>query len=366
MRCTAALAKELDMRTQAICVVALFGCTGTDSSGSDNDIRGALQTSFGATNLVSDQANAANHQDKELVNAWGIAAGEQGFWIADNGTGKISIVDGNGVAANGEYVSDKIAVEPGITGMVGNETTDFTISCNGESAPADFVVASETGKIWGVNGDVNATMGITVVDRSSANAIYKGVAIIANAGTHELLAADFHNGRIDVFDASFHLMPPCDAFVDSQLPDGYAPFNVVAIGDRVYVTYAKQDADAEDEVDGPGLGAIDVYDTSGVLMQRLATGGDLDAPWGIAMPPDGFGAGSNVLLVGNFGDGRINVVDSSGAVTAQLEDASGSALEVDGLWGITFGDGKDAGDAKVLYFAAGPDAEQHGLFGRVQ
>jgi uncharacterized protein (TIGR03118 family) len=315
--------------------------------------------------LVADRVNVgARRQDANLVNAWGIATGEGGFWLAANATGKVGIFDGDGRPARGEYTSDAIDLGEGITGVAANATDAFLIHCD-KVAPAEFIVATETGQLIGVSGDVDATRGFVLVD-TGGQASYLGVAIASTSMGPRLYAADFMNGKIDVYDGGFHLLHPKHAFVDTKLPADYAPFNVVAIGDRVYVMYALRGDDG-DEVHGAGLGIVDAYDTRGVLISRIATFGDLDAPWGVALAPAAFGTLGGALLVGNFGDGTIHAFDTKSEKTlGTLLDRNGRAIQIDGLWGLTFGDGMDAGLENTLYFAAGPVDETHGLFGRIE
>jgi uncharacterized protein (TIGR03118 family) len=197
--------------------------------------------------------------------------------------------------------------------------------------------------------------------------VYKGAAIAAQGSSHFLYATDFHNGTVDVFDAGFNRVATTGGFSDPGLPVGYAPFGIQAIGNLIYVAYAKQDAQAHDDVAGIGLGVVDVFDTSGKLMKQLVpAGGALNAPWGLAMAPANFGPFSNALLVGNFGDGRINAFDpATGAVLGFLSKADGSAIVIDGLWGIAFGNCLNNQPANTLFFAAGPGAEAHGAYGRI-
>jgi len=323
----------------------------------------AAATGFLRVDLVSDDASLPPRQDPDAVNTWGIAAGEQGFWIADEGTGKISIFDGKGNPAMGDYTSGQFFLEKGITGIVANRTEGgFEITCS-KTEPADFIVASTTGRLWGINDEVNASLGIVVVDRSADGAVYTGVTMTGSL----LLAADFAHGHIDVFDSRFQLLDMPGAFTDPNLPEDYSPFNVAAIGDKVYVAYALVDEEEGEEEAGPGLGIVDVYDGTGAFVMRLATGGSLNAPWGMAMAPANFGSASNMLLVGNFGDGAVTAFDpASGAEMGQLATSAGDVIKVDGLWGIAFGDGIEAGKPDVLYFAAGPDDEEHGLYGRIE
>jgi uncharacterized protein (TIGR03118 family) len=206
-----------------------------------------------------------------------------------------------------------------------------------------------------------------VIAATRPDAVYKGLAIGSTAAGNQLYAADFHNGRVDVFNGSFQVINTPGAFVDPNLPAGYAPFGIQNLGGWIYVTYGKQDAARHDEIHGPGLGVVDVYDSSGNFLRRVATGGALNAPWGLTLAPAGFGEFGGNLLVGNFGDGRINAYRPTAqgpyAVHGTLRSMNGAPIVIDGLWGIDFGNGAAAGPTTSLFFAAGPDNENHGLFG---
>jgi len=230
-------------------------------------------------------------------------------------------------------------------------------------ARAIFIFVSEIGTISAWNNTVNLNNAIQVA--STANAIYKGVALAFPRSGPRLYAANFHAGTVDVFDHEFHPLTLSGKFVDPDLPAGYGPFNIANIGGRLFVTFAKQDADAEDDVKGPGLGIIDVFDLNGHFRRRFASHGPLDAPWGMVVAPEGFGRFGGTLLVGNFGDGRINAFSlGSGDFRGALADSLGNPIEIEGLWGLHFGlevSGREV--ARRLYFAAGIDDEAHGLFG---
>jgi uncharacterized protein (TIGR03118 family) len=192
------------------------------------------------------------------------------------------------------------------------------------------------------------------------------LALAANGQGNFLFAADFHNARIDIFDAAFQPVTWAGAFVDPKLPAGYAPFGIQNLQGNLYVAYAKQDVDARDEVPGPGLGLVDVFDASGKLIRRVATGGRLNAPWGLALAPADFGRFSNALLVGNFGDGRITAYDArSGETLGQLRGPDGRRLVIPGLWGLAFGNGISSQPTGTLFFAAGINDEADGLYGRI-
>jgi uncharacterized protein (TIGR03118 family) len=335
----------------------LAGCFG---GGDDNE-----PTRFNLNALVSDGSGAA-HADANLVNGWGVAFNPNGFvWVADNGTNKSTLYDGSGVPQ-----SLVVSIPPGAagaaqpTGIVFNGVaTDFMVSAGGVSGASAFIFAGQGGTIAGWSPTVNLTVAITAVDASATGASYTGLALAGSP--QRLYAADFHNHKVDVYDSTFALVTPPGAFTDPALPAGYAPFGIQALGGRVYVTYALQDAGG-DEVKGAGLGVVDAYDTAGVLVRRLATGAPLNAPWGLALAQGDFGSFSNALLVGNFGDGRINAFDAnSGMFLGALSDGNGQPLVVDGLWGMAFGNGLNNQPSNTLFVAAGPADETHGLYARI-
>jgi uncharacterized protein (TIGR03118 family) len=321
-------------------------------------------------NLTSD-GTTTPHTDANLVNGWGLAAAPGSpWWVANNGTDTSTLYLATGTPLGFLVVS----VPGGPTGIVYNGSQSFVMKSGRKSAPAPFMFATEGGKIWGwsatVPGPLVSKDAMVVIDSSVGGAIYKGLAIATGApGGDFLYAADFHNGRVDVFDGDFNPVVMVGAFVDPTLPVGYAPFGIQNIGGHIFVAYAKQDADARDEIAGPGFGYVSEFDTAGVFVGRVASGGNLNAPWGLAMAPEtGFGPFSGHLLVGNFGDGYINAYEAAAphAAKGPLKDRGGMPLVIDGLWGIAFGTGGAAGPKNVLYFAAGPEDEAHGLFGSVR
>jgi uncharacterized protein (TIGR03118 family) len=319
----------------------------------------AERNSYTVTPLVSDQPGMAPHTDANLVNAWGLTAGPTTpWWVSDNGTDKSTLYGGDGTPR--ALVVD---VAGGPTGTTFNPTPEFLLPTGGKAL---FLFDSEDGVIRGWNG-AQGTTAITVKDRSDVGAIYKGLTVASTPAGPRLYAADFHNARIDVLDGSFGLVP--GGFVDPSLPAGYAPFNVQAIGDRIFVAYAKQDEEGEDEVAGQGLGFVDAYDLAGNLLGRVAQHGQLDAPWGLAVAPASFGRFGGDLLVGNFGNGRINAYEElpNGHFEhrGELRGADGQPLAIDGLWALRFGNDAAAGPAATLFFTAGPEEESHGLFGSI-
>jgi uncharacterized protein (TIGR03118 family) len=323
------------------------------------------------TNLVSDLPGLAQLTDPDLVNPWGLAAGPTTpMWVADNGTDKATIYPG---FVNGSPITKAPLVVniPGgaPTGQVFNGTAGFEVQDGAASGPALFLFDSEAGLVTGWNPGVPPPPPSTQaqVGASVPHAIYKGLAIATTSAGTFLYAADFHHARIDVFDSSFNRVHLAGRFRDHKLPRGYAPFNIQELGGRLYVAYAKQDADREDEVAGPGRGFVDVYSTRGHLLRRLIRRGHLDAPWGLALAPAaGFGRFSGALLVGNFGDGRINAYDPrTGAFRGRLRHEDGRPIEIEGLWALRFGNGV-TGNPTTLLFTAGIDDEAHGLFGAIQ
>jgi len=312
--------------------------------------------------LVSDQPGVAPVQDPDLVNAWGLAASSSSpWWVADNETSKSTLYNGN--TGQKLPLTVTVGVDSGPTGIVFNGGSGFVVRNGTAFGPARFIFDGEDGLIRGWNPAVDPTNAVVAPAQGDPGAIYKGLAIAAGM----LYAADFHNGVVDVFDGSWTLV---NQFTDPGLPSGFAPFGIQAIGGSIFVAFAKQDADAEDEVAGVGLGFVDVFDTAGNLIARVAQRGLLNAPWGLALAPAGFGRFSGDLLVGNFGDGRINAFEpqSNGRFEfrGQLRDSSGQAIEIDGLWALEFGNGGAAGPTDTLFFTAGPDEETHGLFGRIK
>jgi len=202
------------------------------------------------------------------------------------------------------------------------------------------------------------------VDNSPSGAIYKGLATGSVGAANFIYATDFHDNKIDVFDGTFMPFTPADTFSDPSIPSGFAPLGIQNVNDKLFVSYAKQDAVAEEDVAGPGLGFIDVFSTDGHLLKHFAAHGMLDAPLGMALAPSDFGRFSGALLVGDFGDGRISAFDPNrGTLLGQIQDGTGTHISIDGLWGLGFGNNGQAGPANELFFAAGPDDEHHGLFG---
>ena len=353
----------------AAALFALASSSSTTAQTLDSAVargRGAYQQH----NLVSDGSVPADHTDANLVNAWGVAFNPAGFaWVANNGSGTATLYDGNGTAASltVQIPTPSTAAGGTPTGIVYNASAQFSLGTGSASGPARFIFVTEDGIVAGWAPSADATHALVAVDDSSTNAIYKGVALSADNSRQLLYATDFHNNRVAVFDGTYaRVTLGANAFNDAHLPPGYAPFGIQAIGGDIYVTFALQDAEKKDEQHGRGLGFVDAFDPSGKLLARIASRGALNAPWGMALAPAGFGRFSNSLLIGNFGDGRINAYDLVfDTPLGELRDRSERPIQIDGLWGIAFGNGLLNQPVNTLFFTAGPDDEAHGLYGRI-
>ena len=328
-------------------------------------------------NLVSDQPGKAGLTDPDLVNAWGLAASPgtnakpgSPLWVADNGTDKATLYAGKSATSVTKVPLVVSVTGAAPTGQVFNtDSSGFNVRDNqGHKAAAVFLFDTENGTIDGWNPSVGAGGDVTEVARNNgANAVYKGLAMGTTASGRTLLyATNFRSGRVEAYNTRFQPVELHGGlFVDRRLPAGYAPFGIAEIRGLLYVTFAKQDARLEDDVAGRGHGFVDVFTNTGRLVRRLITRGALDSPWGLALAPGGFGRFSHDLLVGNFGNGHINVYNpKTGAHLGQLRRANGRPIVIDGLWGLRFGNG-NAAKTSELVFSAGPDDESHGLLGKI-
>ena len=321
--------------------------------------------------LVADQANGQPVTDGNLVNGWGIVASPTSpLWVSSNGMGLSTVYDGLGniksppspVTIPPVNPSDPHGAPDGIVFNLGSSSKPGDFLVGGAGTAASFLWATEDGAIAAWAGGASATLKFIATD----GAVYKGLTMAGNGVDHfRVYAADFHNGKIDVIKEDWTKVGVPGAFSDPSLPDGFAPFNILNIQGNLYVAYAMQKPGSNDEADGPGLGIINVFDADGFLIERVATKGKLNAPWGMALAPDGFGKFSNMLLVGNFGDGTINAYNVKGFTFAGQLRANNKVLKIDGLWGITFGNGFNNQPTDTLFFAAGPGDEGHGLFGSI-
>jgi uncharacterized protein (TIGR03118 family) len=352
------------------------------------------------TNLVSDIAKlGGNVIDPNLKNAWGVAftPGASPFWIADNATGLSTLYDGDGTIvplvvtipcppSPGQGSSCPQTAAP--TGMVWNPTastsTGFLVPLTGKLA--SFIWATEDGTISAWTGGL--TTAVLAVNNAlnpnfTAGAVYKGLTTGVNATGVTvtppnmtdfvlLYVTNFRAGTIEVYgpapagsSTGFYVPVTTDGnFTDADIPHGYAPFGIQNINGNLFVTYAKQNTAKHDDVAGKGNGFVDVFDTDGHLLRRFASRGALNSPWGVARASFDFGQFSGDILVGNFGDGRINAFDSDGNFLGQLRDTNGKPISIDGLWTLTLGGGAKSSQ-DTMYFTAGPNGETDGLFGTI-
>jgi uncharacterized protein (TIGR03118 family) len=324
----------------------------------------AQTNSFKQTNLTSDTPGLAANTDPELVNPWGIAFFPgQTFWIADNNSGFSTLYNPQGMNAGSFQVPAPVGdANPATpTGIVANvASTGFNV--NGK--PALFIFDSEDGTVSAWNGSDPIT---TVVDNSKAGAVYKGLALVnlGQTGTF-LLAANFNSGNVDVFDSSFNPTHLTGTLVDPQLPAGYAPFGIHVLNQELFITYALQDQAKHDPVHQAGAGYVDIFNLNGGFSQRLVSQGNLNAPWGVVIPPSGFGPFGGKVLVGEFGNGVIDVYDmATGSLIDQMKDGTGAVITNASMWDMVFGGGGSSGDPKTLYITAGLANEQHGVFAAI-
>jgi len=352
-----------------------------------------VQTTFIQTNLISDGFVTAQKTDPNLINPWGVSfSPTSNFWISDNGTGLTSVdkVSGGTVTLNAIPAVTIPPASPGgdpssPTGQVFNSFASSGAFKLSNGSPALFLFATEDGTISGWNPAagtqalmaINESQDVSAGDKTlGLGAVYKGLAIAQTANGPMLYAANFRHGTVDVFDRDFN---PVMSFTDPHLPPGYAPFNVQVLNDKLFVTFAKQDATRHDDVAGRGNGYVDEFDLQGHLEERVASHGPLNSPWGLAIAPASFGTFAGDLLVGNFGDGTIDAFtmhddnSSKGHDSATHGDdfkfigrmlgADGKPISIGDLWALTPGNGASGGDPNALYFTAGLQDEAHGLFG---
>lgn len=313
----------------------------------------AAGNSFKVTPRVTDSTGAPT-VDKSLVNPWGMAQGPNTpVWVSDNGTDVSTLY----MATSQPKVPLTVTIPGGSpTGQVYNGGSGFQV--NGQAAA--FIFDSEAGVLSGWSSGTKAIKARTV-----RNAVFKGLAMASLSGKQRLYATDFHHGRVAVFNSAWKPVTIAGAFVDNKLPAGYGPFGIASLAGRIYVSYAKQDAQKHDDVHGPGNGYIDVFTKTGALLKRLVSRGALNSPWAMVIAPSGFGPFGGDLLVGNFGNGHINVFNAkSGALLGHLKNRSGHTIVLPGLWGLLFGNGTSAPKSSLMY-TSGPGGEAHGRWGTI-
>jgi uncharacterized protein (TIGR03118 family) len=318
--------------------------------------------SFVKTNLITDDQtiNTAQITDPNLKNAWGISYSPTSpFWVSDNHAGVSTVyrVDPQTNATTKLGLTVSIPGDGSVTGQVFNTSTT---AFNGDA----FLFVSEDGTISGWRGALGTQA--EVLQPSSPNNVYKGTTLDTTGGHSYLLSANFHTGNIDVLKGDPAAPDLTGQFKDTKIPKNFAPFDIQLLQGKIYVTYAKQKADKHDDAAGQGNGFVDVFNTNGNLLKRLVRRGQLDSPWGLAIAPSSFGKFAGRLLVGNFGNGQINAYNpNSGTFLGSLRDASrpNRPLTIDGLWGLIPGNDHSAGNSNTIYFSAGPNGENDGLFG---
>jgi len=373
-----------------IAALAIVASTSDPSSaqmmGRENASAKKKHTAYVQTNLVSDGTVTANTVDPNLKNPWGLAffPGLSPFWVADNNGFVSTLYDGMGVPFPPPPAPMPLVVNIPLpngptggapSGLVANifaGNTTVTFPTPGTGKPSLFLFDTEDGTVVAWNTALaDLTHAVIAVDNSShptaaAGAVYKGLAIAANGhGAPQLYATNFRSGKIDVFDSNF--MPvtlSTGAFTDSNLPKGFAPFGIQSVVGNLWVTYARQDKAKHDPINKPAHGVVDIFDTDGNMIQRFATHGHLDSPWGVTIAPSTFGEFANDFMIGNFGDGKINAYDSKGKFEGKLRDGKHKTIVNESLWALSFGGALNS-SVKTLYFTAGLHKEKNGVFGAI-
>ncbi len=377
-----------------VCALTVAACGGGGNSGSmsasQTDPPATMATgtaTFTDTALVVDKAEVVATTatiDANLQNPWGIApATGLPFWIADNnsnlatlysGTGAIDTQAVTGSADVGVAIPASAAgVQANPSGQVYNGKGGFLIPTSSGQESALFIFDGEGGTIAAWAKDSGATA-VTAYDDGVANgadhAVYKGLALGTIGGAAYLYATDLHNNKVDVFDTNFSKPAAMQGkFIDPNIPAGFVPFGIAALNSQLYVTFAKQDTEKHDEIPGAGFGYVDIFDFSGNLVSRFASGGALNAPWGMAIAPAGFGSLEGDVLIGNFGDGTINIFTPNGTALAKSEGhlmaSNGNALAFPGLWSLVFGNGDSDKPLTTLFYTAGFADQTDGVFGSI-
>jgi uncharacterized protein (TIGR03118 family) len=373
----------------AVCALSLAACGGGGGSGTGSGSQMVQQTTTGFTDtaLVSNNVGVVATTttiDANLSNPWGlITAPGLPFWIADNNSNIATLYSGTGQIQTNAVTSSNAtgiaipATAAGVpanpTGQVYNGNGGFLIPTSNGQETSLFIFSGEGGTIaaWAKDSGAKAVMSYDDgVDNGTNHAVYKGLALGTVNGASYLYATDLHNNKIDVFDTNFAKPAGMQGkFIDPAMPAGFVPFGIVALNSQLYVTYAMRDAAMHDEVTGAGLGYVDVYDFSGNFISRFASAGALNAAWGIALAPAGFGSLEGDLLIGNFGDGTINIFASNGTSLATsmgpLAVNNGATFAVPGLWSLAFGNGDPDKPVTTLFYTAGFSDQTDGVFGSI-
>jgi uncharacterized protein (TIGR03118 family) len=383
----------------AVIVVAVIAASAARADDKDRDDEA---NRYVATKLTSDVVGQAANADAVLQNAWGVTftPGNSPFWVSDNATGCSTLYDGQGLpqpTANptavppvmplkvkiplptGDVSTACVPVDPkhppnptpaAPTGLVWNPTSTFLVPNQTPPKIATFIFSTENGTIAAWTGGLSPS-DVAVLAFTSKTAVYKGLVFGTNTKGVFLFATNFHDGTVDVFkpadstsNGQYLLTTTTGGFKDPSIPAGFAPFGIENIDGDLFVSYAKQNGEKHDDVAGPGKGFVDVFDTDGNLLRRFASRGPLNSPWGMARASFAFGRFSGLILVGNFGNGKINVFSSQGQFIDELDRPNGKPLVIDGLWKLILGGGRNS-SSDTLYFTAGPNDEQDGLFGTI-
>ena len=351
-------------RSAGVAVVA--GVLGVALVAPAGPVGASTHSTYRQHNLVSDVPGRAQVTDPNLVNAWGASYSPTSpLWVSDNGKDVTTLYAG-GIHGGPQTINSLVVNIPGgaPTGQVFNPTSSFVVhGADGSSAPAAFLFVGESGNLTGWNPNVPppAPSHDAQVAVPTPGAVDKGLAIGGPADNPMLYAADFSAGTVDVYNGMFQRVITAGNFEDDQLPAHYAPFNVAVLKNKVYVSFARQNG--EDELDGPGLGRVDIFTLDGRLVRRLGAHHVLNAPWGMTIAPAGFGEFTGDLLVGNFGDGRIHAFDPTTlALRGTVRRGNGRPVSISGLWALLPGNGVEGGTDEVI-FTAGPGDESHGLLG---
>lgn len=310
--------------------------------------------SFTQTNLVSNVPGLAATTDPNLKNSWGMSfAPTSPFWISNQASGTSTLYDGAGAIVPLVVTVPGTSPPTGPTGTVFNGTPGFALPGGGAT---NFIFDTLGGTIAGWS---SGTTAVTVV--ATPGAVYTGLALASSGGSNFLYAAD-STGQIRVFNSSYQPVNLTGNFTDPNAVAGFVPFNIQLIGSSLYVTYAKLTAQGAAL---PG-GYVDVFNTDGTFVKRQATGGPLFAPWGITLAPSNFGSFGGDLLIGNFGSGEIDAYNPiTGAFLGTLDGANGMPLVNDNLWALNFRTGGANVNTDALYFTAGINNQQDGLFGDI-
>ena len=358
------------------CVVTLAIAAGAWAQMPPIDTSKSKTTFYSQTNLVtSGKPLKGKFRDKNLLNAWGLVQGPTPFWISDNNAGVSTLYDGNGkaftVTVGGKKVPFVVTVPPPTSSTA--SATPTGIVFNGTTADFGgdlFIFSTEDGTIsgWQMTDGTGAVLHVdnSAIPTAATGAVYKGLAIATLSGHQFLYATNFRSGKVDVFDAAYNPVTNLTGtFTDPHPLAGYAPFGITLFGtSNLWVTYALQDGPKHDPVHMAGAGYIDIFTTDGVFVERFATGGNLNAPWGMVLTPPSFGPMGGDFWIGNFGDGNIHAFNQMAADVGQPKDKKGNPLHVDGLWALVFGNGSNNAAATSLYFTAGPNMESEGIFGK--